>query len=332
MKSIKYLIVLTSLVVWLLSCVTSPANTVKEVPKSLISITLISPTTISVTSIPTKSTGQIVYSENGYIYSINADGTNKTYLAKGRSPVWSPDGTQIAFLSSTGGDIVCGIFFMNSDGTNQRPLTFEHPEYQSPCDMIDWQNNGNLITYYAYSRTELNEVDTEIFSIDVNSDNPLQITHNKSSDDVDPSWSPDGKQIAFASPYFTEDTQALASAIHIMNADGSDEKQLTNQGFTDYSPVFSPNGKLIAFVSSRPNLISGLYVMNTNGSEQRLVIDEKMTNSRIIDPVWSPNGQWLLFTAWHDWSEEKPSQLFIVNIDGSNLTYLADGEDADWKP
>ena len=79
--------------------------------------------------------------------------------------------------------------------------------------------------------------------------------------DRSPAWSPDGSRIAF------ESFRDRNHEIYVMNADGSDVIQLTdNRGF-DRSPAWSPDGSRIAFDSDRDGN-DEIYVMNADGSGQ----------------------------------------------------------------
>lgn len=321
-------------VIWSLSCVTLFPNTAKEAstPPALENTTLVTIIPEDTTT-PVNSTfiGKIVYTKGDDIYSINADGTNDTRLATGTSPVWSPDGTQIAFLSDPDDNLEYDIFLMNSDGTDQKPLQLNHPEYNIPSD-IDWQPNGNLIVFSAYSGTDLQEWDREIFSVDVNNGDVLQLTQNR-PDDFSPSWSPDGRQIVYLSPELNETIHDYQARIHIMNADGTGQILLTNNGL-DSAPVFSPDGRFIVFSSARLDSNGRgtgylLFVINSDGSNERLLSDASRWNPNPTS-TWSPDGQFILFTSRN---EEKTSQLFIISIDGGgNPTYLTDGYGGDWKP
>lgn len=325
-KSVGFLIV--SMVIWSLSCATLFPNMPKEDSAAPFPNEPNVPTAVSESTLPVsnKFTGEIVFTEGDEIYSINADGTGKAKLGIGISPVWSPDSAQIAFLSDPDGDLEYDIFLMNSDGTDQRAISLDHPEYDAPKG-VDWHPNGNLIIFSAYSATGA-EWDKEIFTIDITSATVSQITSNK-PDDWSPSWSINGEQIIYISPELNEAIHDYEGRLHLMDADGAGEILLTTQGIDD-DPVFSPDGTLIAFTSARldnDGFGTGrqLYIMNSDGSNERLLSADPRTSS----PAWSPDGQFIICTIEN---EDGVSQLFIISVDGSDLTYLTDGSSADWKP
>lgn len=115
--------------------------------------------------------------------------------------------------------------------------------------------------------------------------------------------------------------------ICIMNADGSDQEQLTDENATSFYPTLSPDGSTILFSSNR-NGGFDLYSMNTQGSNlERLT--EDMGN--LYAPDISPNGNRVVFTA-ETGSEQN---IWLMRIDGSNPRALTDsGSDIDptWSP
>jgi Tol biopolymer transport system component len=148
-----------------------------------------------------------------------------------------------------------------------------------------------------------------------------------------PSWSPDGKRIAFeaqetdkfaiytigadggglakltsgaandSQPRWSPDGKRIAFIsdrdghlqIYVMNADGGDQRRVSNSARIDYQPAFSPDGKRIAFVSrgEQPSMIHEIHVMNVDGSDRRRLTDEDLDNS--MAPRWSRNGRQILF-------------------------------------
>ena len=96
--------------------------------------------------------------------------------------------------------------------------------------------------------------------------------------DSSPSWSPDGKHIAFDS------WRDGNGEIYVMDADGGNPRRLTNHQFKDWEPSWSPNGKQIVFVSDRE--VDGnheIYVINADGSNPRNLTNHPEDDSA---PAW----------------------------------------------
>ena len=121
------------------------------------------------------------------------------------------------------------------------------------------------------------------------------------------------------------------SSIWIMDADGKNEKQITD--VIAKNPVYSPDGQRIVFGGS-----IGIYVMNADGSDMK-----QLTNGNYDDfPTWSPNGQQIAFTRAV--VERKDGNLnvqneaiYVMSSDGANLKKLTDGQPffdrwASWSP
>ena len=80
--------------------------------------------------------------------------------------------------------------------------------------------------------------------------------------DLLPTWSPNGRQIAFHSNRDGEDKQLATPEIYVMDADGSNLRRLTHHPAYDGGPHWHPNGEQIVFASSRG---PGIYTMDTSG-------------------------------------------------------------------
>lgn len=113
--------------------------------------------------------------------------------------------------------------------------------------------------------------------------------------DSDPSFSADGRTLAFASM-----RDAQIDEIFVVNIDRSGLRQLTKtkQGESHY-PVFSPDGHTIAFTSNRHGRWRSpkfdLYLMNADGSNQRLLFSPPSCDAH--KPTWSPDGNHVAFVA-----------------------------------
>lgn len=103
-----------------------------------------------------------------------------------------------------------------------------------------------------------------------------------------PSWSPDGQQLAFTAGAVSR------SAIHVINANGSARRRLTSpaSGF-DLAPEWSPDGTRIAFLRSRSST-HDLWVMNTDGSDQYPLATGVVGPAQ--HPQWSPDGRSIAYT------------------------------------
>jgi len=109
----------------------------------------------------------------------------------------------------------------------------------------------------------------EIYVMDPDGKNQIRLTNNDSKD-VSPSFSPDGSKIAFVSDrdsYRDRYGEVYIRNVYIMNVDGSEQVNLTNNPAIEEDPSFSPDGKKIAFASNRDGNYE-IYIMNVDGSEQ----------------------------------------------------------------
>ena len=137
-----------------------------------------------------------------------------------------------------------------------------------------------------------------------------------------PQYSPDGKRIAFV-----HDAGGRGQ-IFLMNEDGADPLNVSNNDFCDRSPVWSPDGGTIAFISDRTGDWE-IFVMNADGSDQR-----RLAGNPGLDraPAWSPDGTRI---AWESHTSGVPD-IWICNADGRNPRPLTAGDhymmDPVWSP
>ncbi|MGI8788497.1 MAG: winged helix-turn-helix domain-containing protein [Pyrinomonadaceae bacterium] len=211
-------------------------------------------------------------------FSMNADGTNQIEV-KGFNNFdygfWSPDETKVLFAKR---DDKNAYYLAGADGANEILLPFFGGNF-------DWSPDGKKIVY----QKAIAGNNSELFIYSLETGESKNITANPEFD-ADPNFSPDGRQIAFAS---LRDGNA---EIYLMNSDGGDVRRLTNHPAWDSHPVFSPDGTTIAFSSDRENENSDVYLMNTDGGAVKRLTDWK-TEEFVLPGCWSPDGTQIAFTS-----------------------------------
>ena len=174
---------------------------------------------------------------------------------------------------------------------------------------------------------------TDIFVMDADGGN-LQRRTNTPGFDNHPSWSPDGKRIAFMSD---RDGHVNAHGfpsfeIYVMDADGGNQQRLTENPNQDEYPSWSPDGKRIVFASKRDGNYE-IYVMDADGSNPRRLTENPMVDR---DPSWSPDGKRIVFRARRDGHFENKFaitfEIYVMDADGGNLQRLTNNRKNDWDP
>src|ERR671914_685719 len=223
--------------------------------------------------------GKIVYSgfdpetQRTHIYTMNPDGTGVTNITQahtdpnwapripyGDGPEWSPDGTKISASGSSLSSGSCcsrNVYVMDADGTNVQRLTNTPSTTEGEDYEPTWAPDGSWLAFTS-TRSEsprdpedpINDSDDrEIYRMDADGTNETQLTATPSvNTDEQPSISPDGTKIAFASTRGFEGK----GEIFVINADGSGEPiNVSNDPSWDTDPAWSPDGTKITFTSER---------------------------------------------------------------------------------
>jgi Tol biopolymer transport system component len=214
------------------------------------------------------------------------------------------------------------IYTVNRDGTGMKALT-RYGVYTAEGVLSP---NGKSIVF-----TSLKDGDLDIYTMNVDGTNVRRLTTTPGYDGG-AWWSPDGTQIVYrAWHYGPADSAALREyrellgqrlvrpnkmELWVMNADGSNQRQITHLGGANFGPSWTPDGKRIIFSSNHKNPRSGnfdLYLVNLDGSGL-----EQITTSDVFDgfPTFSPDGKSIVWASNRHDANKTDTNLFV----------------ADWKP
>lgn len=173
-----------------------------------------------------------------------------TAAAGNFEPAVSPDGTQVAFVTSRDGDPE--LYVMDADGENQRRLTAFHKEDWAPV----WSPDGEWIAF-ASNR----EGRARIFVVRPDGTGTRAISGSADTgDERHPAWSPDSRKLAFVGRRDDGNTR-----IWVAPVSGGEPAALTDGKSLDDQPAWSPDGKYLVFVSERAG-DPDLYLMRADGS------------------------------------------------------------------
>jgi Tol biopolymer transport system component len=234
------------------------------------------------------------------IYSVEADGTNNRALTQdghSHTPSWSPDGKHILFVRDAAltnpppyrenqesvSHHPIELCLMDRDGSNPRLLR----RMELVIFSAAWSPDGKTFVVTWLPEEWLRppprvQVAPGLFLISADGRGEPRLLLR---DAFAPAWSPDGKKIGFSARL-----PGSRWAVHISNADGSGEVQLTDPSLYPSAggPTWSPDGKQITFGSR-----DAIFLMNADGSGVRQLTTDQ--NWKCEHPSWSPDGKQIAF-------------------------------------
>ena len=262
------------------------------------------------------------------IVTSTLDGSDVRRLTENESletnPVWSPDGTRIAFLSDRGNSVGrFRLYTMATDGSDVRSVA---PSVRASGDRPVWSPNGELLAFYALEEPDSEDGGHKSFLYTVRSDGsdlarlseadlPRMIWATPSL----PRWSPDASRIAFVQRQ--ED-----GASYVMDPDGGNPRKVVDDGRTE-SPYWSPDGSELRFVATQyvptgENSVreaTGVHAIKTDGSGLRMMAELEHPGFT----AWSPDGSRIAVRVETTrLNGDATVVLYTVARDGSDMRVL----------
>ncbi len=304
--------------------------------------------------------------------------------AWGGMPMWSPDGRRIAFVARdcAPGPACVGpreVWIMNADGTGRENLTRRWGRELVPIWSPDWRRVAYVVNPCSGVPGACRAT-TEIYRMNASGTAVRKLARGVryrqifsgqfvSEYDASPTWSPNGRQIAFVSD------RAGSAEVYVMNADGSGQQRLTRYakpkelawspdghmlafgsharrgprdvyvlradgtGLLNLTPgpgggealSWSPDGRKIAFRSLRDGK-GEFYVVNVDGTGLRRLTRTPKGGAAPSSAAWSPDGQKILFVRWGFVQGTDTGEIFVMNADGSRQRNLTRNPAPDTEP
>lgn len=194
------------------------------------------------------------------LYIMDIDGENITQLTKNSisdlNGVWSPDGTQILYHSKLNQpNLPWELYIMDNDGSNIQQLTTGQEPLHS-CS-IDWGQQG-----IVFSKANGTHNYGDIFTIQPDGSNLINLTSTNNYEEIWPRISPDGSLITYTS-------QELGTYdIYTMNYDGSDVNTTISNWISERVSDWSPTGDSLLYLSklNQSSKPWEFYIINNDGS------------------------------------------------------------------
>jgi TolB protein len=273
------------------------------------------------------------------IYTMNVDGSNVKMVSNGDGRTTCsylfPGSRRILYSSTHLGDKQCppkpdfsqgyvwavypsfDVFTAKPDGSDIKQLT-STPGYDAETTIT---LDGKKLVF-----TSMRDGDLDIYTMNADGSNVRRLT-NELGYDGGPFWSYDGKKIVYRAHHPQTDAQKAdykrllqqnlirptTLELWVMNADGSNKRQVTRNGKANFGPYFFPDGKRIVFSSNMDDPRGrnfDLYMINVDGTGL-----ERLTFHETFDgfPMFSPDGKKLVFASNRNAAKQGDTNIFIAD-------------------
>jgi WD40 repeat protein len=225
-----------------------------------------------------------------YLLDLNT-GDLQPLVQDGVEPVWSPDGTRIAYRSTQ----TSGLWIVDVNTGEAREIYAVDRGNEHYVTDIDWSPDAKRLVYLDHVFRQ----STTIMVADADATEPA---HALVPWNIfwlySPKWSPDGKHILFVSSFGTSSSSQHFDNLWIMKADGTDQTQLTQDIYV-HRPRWSPDGSWIAFdgpiAYEEPDSQYDLWLLDRTGSELKRLTSNADVKANESAATWSSDGARIYF-------------------------------------
>jgi TolB protein len=256
--------------------------------------------------VPGVAATRLLFLNDGVLYRIDTDGHGLTALtARGKralSPTWAPDGRSYVYVDFEEGR---GRLKLVNAATEAETLVFGTNTALNFTPAFS--PDGEMLTF-----ARATEEGTDLFTVNLRRNCCLQrLTVGRFSDNLSPTYSPDGRRIAFVS------TRPGLPQVYVMAADGTDQQLFApfDYGVTGSSnaPEWSPDGQFVAFHRDVGGTLQVFVLDVRNRSVRQLT-----STGRNEDPTWAPDSRHLCFIS----DRVGFRQLWVIDIETGRIRPL----------
>ncbi len=268
---------------------------------------------------PGSAATRLLFIQHGRLYRVDADGAELGVVSpmgvSAFSPAWMPDAARVVYSELSEGWGRLAIHHLETGERRTVPATAELLNYAAAVSP-----NGQLLAF-----TRSGDEGSDVYRYNLARDCCLErLTVGRFSDNLSPTFSPDGRQIAYVS------TRPGLPQIYVMAADGTGQQLFApfDYGVTGSSnaPAWSPDGTRIAFhrdVQGNPQV----FIMDARSR----MVRQLTSAGRNSDPTWAPDGRHLAFIS----NRTGRRQVWVIDIETGRvrqLTTVGDARLPAWSP
>ena len=278
-----------------------------------------------------------------HIWRVDKSGNNLSQFSNGsggeRSPIWSPDDKQIAFIDKRDGDKNSQIYLIHVTGGEARRFS----DHKTSVSSVSWSPDGKYIYFTALDEKTKQEKEDEknkndVYAFEGNLKQRhlwrISLAEGKEERITDGNFSVlsyklsrDGAYIVFTRAKSRVRDDADYNEIWVMDADGRNMKQITHNRVSERNGEMSPDNSKVLFISwcnekFEPYYNNNLFVANLQDGQIKMLLADMPYE--VQRAHWSSDGKAIYFTA----NMGVHSELFKVDVQSEKLTQLTEGEHA----